>query len=196
MSYCTVQEAWGTDFGRTRGNNMFKTPSDNTQENFSSNYSDDNTSGNHSSVNFPQKEYRATGYHDPIERQKYTLGKSNNKNGAPNGYAESTFYPVDSDAGKDHVLNYSYDYAEEDQLNGNKTPQQCNGAFKHLTECKECRQKLITSIERTTAQQPEPSSPLIPSFDATELALFIACGVFFIFLFDAIVKLTQRIQFK
>jgi hypothetical protein len=197
MSYCTVQEAWGTDFGRSNVGG-FKAPvyqdkgtTKNSQENFT-NYDE-----THESVNFPEKKECNTKrpYQDPIQRQRNTLG-----NQVPSSYSDSTFYPLDSEVGKEHVLNYSYDYQEEEQLNGKATPQQCSSTFKHLTECKECRQKLINSIDKTTqiANVPtlktESGSGYFRDFDATELALFIACGVFFIFLLDAIVKLAQRFK--
>jgi hypothetical protein len=152
------------------------------------------------------KELKCESYHDPEIRKQYTIGKTNNaSNGnAPLGYSSeqlqtpgpSAFYPLDSDAGKPHILNYSFDYNEEPQLTtgtcNKATGEGCGGAFKHLTECSDCRKKLIMAMDKKDASKETTETSPNMQIDATELALFIACGVFFIFLLDAIVKVTKR----
>jgi len=147
-----------------------------------------------------------TGYNNANIRKQYTLGKSDTRTGSPYGFdqtvgAPRAFYPLDEDAGKPNVLlNYSNDnnYAEEEQLRDPAAASsKCSTAFQHLTECRDCRFKLIAALQKqepvSQTEPPSVMSKYLPAnIDMTELALFIVCGVFFIFLLDAIVKVSHR----
>lgn len=217
MSYCSVEEAWGVNFARGQfASGIFAQPqlqlrnqqhSQQPQiEHFDSKpvLEDSGYYGNVPLSSRPCSD--GTGYHNANIRKQYTLGKSDTATGSPYGFDQSTntpraFYPLDEDAGKPNVLlNYSNggNYAEEEQLRDPiAAANKCGESFKHLTECRECRLKLIAALHK---QEPSPAetsgsimSKYIPTnIDMTELALFIVCGVFFIFLLDAIVKVSHR----
>lgn len=215
MSFCTVQEAWGPDFGRAN-NIRFQAPVASGAPKKIENFSDyssyhhgyDDQHGHYTTVDQPKVNHQGADYHNPNRRKHMNIGLSNNPGGVPYAHDDqpmkqpSAFYPLDADAGKEHILNFSYDYDEEPQLQRSTQNKEnvCNGVFKHLIECSECRKKLIRAIDESNANNANKAagnetpnnSTESNELDFTELALFIACGIFFIFLLDAIVKIARR----
>ena len=199
MSYCTVEEAWGPNFGRTNVSLHPPQGAPNRVEHFGNDghagYNSslhngyDDGHGHYATTNLNQQNHVGCDYHNPERRKEVDLGKSCNPGGVPyarddrmGGFKKepAVFYPLDSEAGKDHILNYSYDYDEEDQLGARKIGNAgCSSAFDHLLTCKECRMKIANSIqsEGKESKDSNESNESSPDIDLTELALFVACGV-------------------
>ena len=197
-AYCTVQEAWGPSFAPTSINYSSQTLTPpRTQEQFTSSTgydaSRDMTNSMYQEVNSPRRQYIGEKYHDPKVRERHDLGKSDNCTGAPYGKENYQYSTVDENAGKEHILNYSHTYDEEPQLDVGAYKRQCGSAFSHLIECSDCRKRLLNSIMSLKPAVPhqQPQQSTTDSMDLTELALFIACGIFFLFLLDAIMRLTS-----
>lgn len=219
MSYCTVEEAWGPNFGRTNVSLQPPPPvtpnlshaqnaqntqnAQNVREHFASGnagynrgetngYEDEH--GHYSTVDYKKTEHTGPSWAQRRHETRVPYARDE-RHGEP-----TAFYPLDEDAGKDHILNYSYDYDEEPQLrNAPKAAAGtgCSSVFNHLLACKDCRMKLVKTIESAEQSMSATSGTEVGEtgdLDITELALLVAAGVFFIFLLDALIKFVKRFK--
>lgn len=215
MAYCTVQEAWGPDFGATNNNvgwlSAAPPPIENKRKESFSDYSSlshmyEDHHGHYGQVSPTNvKDHPGVGYHNPETRKLYKkLGESNTPNGVPYAYTSgsdyydgSKMYPLDglgTNRNEPHPLEHPYDYREESQLcdKDQRPVSYCSNAFKHLIDCSVCRKRIIKEIEAVRTSSEDTTSKNETDIDFTELALFLAMGIFLIFLFDAIVKFIKR----
>lgn len=206
MSYCTVEEAWGPNFGRTNPSLRPPSGAPNTVEHFASGnagynngktrgYEDEH--GHYGTVEFEKKEHTGPYWAQRRDSVRVPYARDDRVGGFKK--EPSAFYPLDENAGKEHIMNFAYDYDEEPQLGNTPPPSHggCSAAFDHLLTCKTCRMKIIKTVEsaeKDIPSQHQNDENNDDELDITELALFVALGVFFIFLLDALVKLVKRFK--
>lgn len=228
--YCSVDEAWGPNFGRKnielgypsgdvtnydfvrntgtqRGNaashvsfNQIPNGSGSGEkegfQNYHNYYQDDEAQRFAKVPDYKQQSFGGQGIHNPNARNNLRkncdydefniplgMGAYNDTERKP--YKYYTFGDCD-----DNSCNFK-DYDEEVQLQDDN---HCIDILKHLTQCEACRSKISNELKKpadhkggeTKHHEAEEENAEI---DGTEIALFISCGIFMIFLIDSIMKL-------
>lgn len=170
-------------------------------QNFDDYYQDDEQQRFAKVPGYKQKAFEGGGFHKKRDANLRTDYDEFNVPLVPGSYDDlerkpGKYHQFGIDPELKSELNF-HDYDEEIQLHDQT---ECIDILKHLTHCEACRSKITNELapsasasNNSNPQQSDDNNSKEEDVDVTEMALFISCGIFLIFLIDAIMKLGRTL---
>lgn len=201
MSFCTIEEAWGANFGNPVPPTL-KPPMNVTRQNASYNSSvrenfeggpiiwdpaKNNVFAQNEDEDLLNRDLMGTTYNE------FNVPLKTAKNTVPQGFMSDRHSALDDyyrlmDDSEDGEIQYKVEKPPKKLGLSKKDASLCAKLLEHVQECKLCRAQLIAELqleELAKTEEDENASDV----NVMDIILFIAAGIFLIFIFDGFIRL-------